>query len=276
MQIRPLLKPYRLQFGFTLLLVLTEAGLAILFPLFIGYAIDDAINCGHYGAFKLGGLGLAALLVGVTRRVFDSRFYAKVYQKLGSESITELEGQSPSLKSARLAMIRELVEFLENSLPELINNIIGLVGVVVIIATLSLKVFYGSLIITVLIFLIYWFSSKRTIRLNKASNDGFEKQVDVVAQNDKAGLQDHLKAMMKWNIRLSDLEAINFSISWIVLMAFLVSAILISMSDGIVKYGALFALIMYVFQYMENVVNLPFFYQNWLRLKEIIGRIEQK
>ena len=44
---------------------------------------------------------------------------------------------------------------------------------------------------------------------------------------------------------------------------------MISVGDGIVQYGALFALIMYVFQYMENVANLPLFYQNWLRLTEI-------
>ncbi|MEM6967438.1 MAG: hypothetical protein AAF573_21925 [Bacteroidota bacterium] len=45
--------------------------------------------------------------------------------------------------------------------------------------------------------------------------------------------------------------------------------------DGIIKYGALFSLIMYVFQYMENVINLPLFYQNWLRLQEIQARMEQ-
>ena len=79
--------------------------------------------------------------------------------------------------------------------------------------------------------------------------------------------------MMKWNIKFSDLEAKNFSLSWIALIGFLVLSIVIAVSDGMVQYGALFSLIMYVFQFMENVVNLPFFYQNWLRLKEINQRL---
>ncbi len=275
MEVKALFKKYRLTFGFTLSLVLLEAGIAILFPLFIGYAIDDALTESYNGAIQLGILGLVALIVGVGRRVFDSRFYAKVYLHIGSTTISKIEDSRSSLKAARLGMIRELVEFLENSLPELISNVIGLIGVIIIIATLNLNIFYGSIIVTIIIFLIYWITSAKTKKLNKLSNDEFEKQVDIISKNDERELNLHLKEMMKWNIKLSDLEAGNFSISWIVLISFLVTSIIIAVSDGIVKYGALFSLIMYVFQYMENVINLPLFYQNWLRLEEIKERLER-
>ncbi|MEO1261880.1 MAG: ABC transporter six-transmembrane domain-containing protein [Bacteroidota bacterium] len=275
MKVKAIFRKYRLKFGFTLFLILSEAALAILFPLFIGYAIDSAINGSNHGAILLGLLGLAALVVGVGRRVYDSRFYAKIYQDIGSRTISKMEADVPSKKTARLAMIRELVEFLENSLPELISSVIGLIGLIGIIATLSLNVFYGSLIATAIVFLIYGLTSSKTIRLNKMSNDEMEKQVDIISKNDERELNLHLKEMMKWNIKLSDLEATNFSVSWIVLIAFLVASIIISVSDGIVKYGALFSLIMYVFQYMENVLNLPLFYQNWLRLQEIKERLER-
>lgn len=275
MKLTALLKKYKGKFGFTLVLILLEAGLTLLSPLFIGFAIDDAINGKHQGAVELGLLGLSVLVVGAGRRVFDSRFYARFYQFIGSSAVSKMEDQGHSKRSARLAMIRELVEFLENSLPELISNMIGLIGVIAIIATLSLHVFYGSLMITLIIFSIYWLTSSKTIRLNKQSNDEFEKQVGIIAKNDPQDLRLHLKRMMQWNIKLSDLEALNFSVSWMVLIGFLISSILIVTGDGIVKYGAIFSLIMYVFQYMESVVNLPLFYQNWLRLKEIIRRLER-
>ena len=274
MNINTIFKPYRLKFSFTLLLIFTEAALTILFPLFIGYAIDSAIQGSYQGSLQLGGLGVVALVIGVGRRVFDSRFYARVYQDIGARVISKMEEEVPSKKSARLGMIRELVEFLENSLPELIGNVIGLIGVVAIIATLNLNVFYGSLIVTVLVFLIYGTTSAKTIRLNKSANDELEKQVTVIATKDRRRLERHLGEMMKWTVKLSDLEAINFSISWVVLIAFLVGSVMISVSDGMVKYGALFSLIMYVFQYMENVINLPLFYQNYLRLREIKARLE--
>ena len=275
MNIKTILKTYKLRFGFTLFLILLEAGLALLFPLFIGYAIDDAIDHSYQGAIQLGVLGLVAMIVGVGRRIFDSRFYAVVYQDIGARNISKLENDQASVKTARLGMIRELIEFLENALPELINSIIGLIGVVAIIATLNFKVFLGSVIVTLLIFIIYWITSGRTIRLNKSYNDEFEKQVDIISKNNTGALRTHLKNMMHWNIKLSDLEAINFSMSWVVLMTFLVGSIVISVNSGITAYGALFALIMYVFQYMESVINLPYFYQSWLRLKEILHRLAQ-
>lgn len=275
MRLSAILREHKFKFSFTLFLILLEVGIATVFPLFIGYALDDAINDSYYGATQLGVLGLAALIVGVGRRVFDSRFYAKVYQNLGTRIISGIVHKRSSLKAARLAMIRELIEFLENSLPELINNIFGLFGVIAIIATLNLNIFYSSLIVTLIIFLVYRLTSSKTIQFNKSSNDELEKQIDTINKNDESELNHHLKEMMRWNIKLSDLEAGNFSISWIVLLLFLVGSILIAVSDGIVKYGVLFSLIMYVFQYMENVVNIPLFYQNWLRLQEIKTRLSQ-
>ncbi|MDT7831318.1 ABC transporter six-transmembrane domain-containing protein [Flavobacteriaceae bacterium S356] len=274
MNIRAILKQYRPRFVFTFLLLLLESGINILFPLFIGYAIDNAINGSYTGALYLGGLSISALVVGVIRRVFDSRFYAKVYQNIGLKADVKIQDKPSSVRAARLSMIGELVEFLENSLPELINTVIGFIGVIVIMATLNMAVFYSSVMVSLLIFLVYWLSSKKTIAFNKSSNDEFEKQVIIIATNDKKLLSHHLKEMMKWNIKLSDLEALNFSISWIALSIFLVASIVISIHSGILKYGLLLSLVMYVFQYMESVINLPFFYQSWLRLREIKTRIE--
>ena len=274
MEAKAIFKKYQLKFSFTLFLILLEAALALLFPLFIGFAIDSAINGSYHGAIQLGLLGMVALVVGIGRRVFDSRFYANVYEDMGTTTISKMDANLSSKKVAHLSMIRELIEFLENTMPELVGTTIGLIGVIGIMATLNLTVFYGSLIAGVLVFFIYWWTSSKTTQLNKASNDEFEKQVAIISKNDGQALKIHLGQMMKWNIKLSDLEAVNFSISWIVLIGFLVSSIVIVASDGIIQYGALFALMMYVFQFMENVINLPLFYQNWLRLREIIHRLE--
>ena len=275
MQIKLLLKQYKFRFALTLLLILAEAGIMLLFPLFIGKAIDGVIHDSRLGVFELGGLGLALLIIGVGRRVFDSRFYGKIYEAMGVRLVTQIKDDQPSVKTARLGMMREFFEFLENELPELINNIIGLVGVVFILFSLNIKVFYGSLTVTIIIFLVYWLTSKKTTGYNEAYNNEMERQVDVLAENDRNALKKHLKNMVKWNIKLSDLEAFNFSVSWVVALSFLVVAIIVSIDDGVAQYGALFALVMYVFQYIENVLSLPLFYQNWLRLQEIMDRLRE-
>ena len=273
MQIKSLFKEYKFRFLLTIVLILAEAGIMLLFPLFIGDAIDGVINESRLGVFQLGGLGLVLLIVGVGRRVFDSRFYGKIYEATGEKMVSRMKYNQSSVKTARLSMMREFFEFLENTLPELINNIIGLVGVVLILFSLNIKVFYGSLVVTTVIFLVYWLTSKKTMDYNEESNNEMERQVDVLAKNDQNVLKNHLKQTVKWNIKLSDLEAFNFSVSWVVALAFLVVAIIVSVGDGVLQYGALFALVMYVFQYIENVLSLPLFYQNWLRLQEIMVRL---
>ncbi len=265
---------YNYRFLLTIGLILLEAGILILFPLFIGNAIDGAIHNESSGAVQLGVLGFSLLIIGAGRRMFDSRFYALVYQNMGIDIIRRLKDKDASIKTARLDMIKELMEFLENSLPQLINNVIGLVGIIAILATLNLNVFYGSLVVTFIIFFIYWLGRKKTIRYNERTNNELERQVDVVSQNLENELSTHLKEMAKWNIKLSDLEVMNFSFSWMVAVVFLVVSIITSVGDGVVQYGALFALVMYVFQYIENVITLPLFYQNWLRLHEIFFRLK--
>lgn len=275
MKIRDILSPYKWKFCFTLSLILLEAALDVLFPLAIGLAIDGAVTGEYRGTMLLVLLGLASLLIGAGRRFFDSRFYAAVYRKLGGEIIAKIKPNATSLKTARLGMIGEGVEFLENILPALIHASIGLIGIMIMIAALNLSVFWGCVVATLLVFLLYYLTRNKTIFFNEQYNNELERQVDIINQNDKGQLTQHLQRVMKWNIKLSDLEMVNFSVSWFVLLAFLVGAIVIATSSAVVEYGILFSLIMYVFQYMESVIALPHFYQNWLRLAEIKGRLEE-
>lgn len=275
MRLKNIFLEFKWKFAFTLFLVTAEALIALLIPLFIGFAIGGVLKGNHTGAFQLGALGGAIILIGGGRRFFDSRFYAQVFQKYGAQAVQKVSDGFPSVKTARLGMLKEVVEFLENSLPELITNVLGLVGVVIIIAGLNTQVFIGGLVVTFLVFLIYFLTSKRTMHLNAQYNDELERQVDVIATNDATQLDAHLKGIMKWNIKLSDLEMVNFSISWLIMMSFLVTSIILSVQGDVADYGALFALVMYVFQYIENVATLPFFYQSWLRLSEIRERLEK-
>ena len=274
MTLSEIVKTYPWKFCLTSSLVLLDSILGILFPLFIGFAIDYAIAGSYKGAVQLGTLGIVSLIIGSGRRFFDSRFYADVYTNFGLKAVEVVDVKEESKRTARLSMLRELVEFMENSLPVLVDNIIGLIGVIIIISFLSVKIFVGTLLVSLIVFMIYVISSKRTLGYNEGYNDELEKQVDAIA-NKNNELSNHLRAMMNWNIKLSDLETLNFSVSWLFLLGFLVLSIVIAISDGITQYGTLFALVMYVFQYIGSVVNLPLFYQQWLRLSEITERLKR-
>ena len=267
-----LLKRFAGRFALTLSLVVLEAAGWILFPLVIGRAIDSVLASSARGLYELAILGIVTMGIAVVRRLVDSRAYAGIYATLGEEMAEEAEGTSTSTRTARLGMLREIVEFFENSLPELINSLLGIGGTILIVAALNFPVFLGCLAAAAATVILYALTGSLTTRYNQGLNDEHERQVDAVDSGDSARLGEHLRAMMRWNIRLSDLEAANFGINWVFMIALLVFAVGAAV-QATAEYGAIFALVMYVFQFMESMMMLPFFYQQWLRLREISGRL---
>jgi hypothetical protein len=267
-----LLKRFAGRFALTLLLVVLEAAGWILFPLVIGRAIDSVLADSARGLYELAILGVVTMGIAVVRRLLDSRAYGGIYATLGEEMAETAGDTSTSTRTARLGMLREMVEFFENSMPELINSVLGLVGTVVIVATLNFQVFLGCLAAAAATVTLYALTGRLTIRYNQGLNDQHERQVDAVGSGDPGRLGEHLRAMMRWNIRLSDLEAANYGINWVFMIALLVFAVSAAVTEA-PEYGAVFALVMYVFQFMESVMLLPLFYQQWLRLREISGRL---
>ncbi|MCG8377288.1 MAG: ABC transporter six-transmembrane domain-containing protein [Chlorobiales bacterium] len=273
MLIKQVIKPYRGRLSLTLLLIIVEALLGILFPLFIGKAIDGIINQELMYFWQLAVLGLLLIIIGGSRRLFDSRFYAKVYVRLSRATINKMESSDNSIKTARLNMLAEMVNFAENQLPEIIQHSIGLVAVASIIGFLNFQIFIGALICGFIVLGLYLLSSKKTLRYNAEFNNELESQVNVIDSKRQSALKLHLLKLMKWNIRLSDLETINYSGSWIIMLVLLMASIYVSVSGDNIQYGALLASIMYVYQFIESMVSLPLYYQQWLRLYEITDRI---
>ncbi len=275
MLIKGIIKRYRWQLIFTFSLILSEALLGILFPLFIGRAIGDVLNKELTGLWLLGILGFLLVIIGGFRRMYDSRLYARVYTQLSSATLNRMPKDEHSTKTARLSMLSEMVKFAEFQLPDIIQHSIGLIGVMAIIAFLNLNIFFGALLSGALVIGLYLLSGKKTFLFNQAYNNELEEQVNVISQNRQSELKLHLLKLMRWNIKLSDVETINYSFSWLFMLLLLLAAIALSAWNGNIEYGALFALIMYVYQYIESMVSLPLYYQQWLRLTEITQRIQK-
>ena len=269
-----LLKRFAGRIALTLLLIVLESAGWILFPLVIGRAIDGVLADSWQGLYELAVLGIAAMAIAILRRIVDSRAYARIYAKLGEELVAGQSESSTSTMTARLGMLREIVEFLENSLPELITSVLQLAGVILILSTLNLPIFGGCVVVIGVTVAIYVLTGRLTTRFNRSYNDQYEQQVDAVESGDAARVGRHIRDMMRWNIKLSDLEAANFGIIWLLMIALLVFSIGAAAGD-IVEYGKVFAIVMYVFQFMEAVMSLPLYYQQWLRLREISGRLTE-
>lgn len=275
--ITSLVSRFKGKVSLTLLLVLAEAILGLLFPLFIGYAINDLLVEKFTGIYLLGGLGILSLIVGSGRRFYDTRIYSQIYIRISEEMVAKEQARESSLSkiSARASLLTEFVEFLENSMPMILESIISVVGILVIIFTLNLTVFWASIGLFILMVVIYLLSGKLNYRFNEGYNNEIENQVTALTSQDLGIIRKHLKAVTIWNIKLSDLETWNYAAIWLGIIAVLLVTPLVVIGSGVINYGRVFSILMYVFQYTESLLMLPYFIQQIIRLQEISARLQK-
>lgn len=171
-------------------------------------------------------------------------------------------------------MLKELVEFLENQLPELMNSVIGLVGTVVILYALDRQIFLGCLAVLLLITLVFWATGKLTTTLNHHYNNAMEAQVTAIEQRGIQPIRGFMASLMRWNIKLSDLETLIFGIIWLGMTLLIVFSVVEAVGEVAIKAGAVMAIVMYVFQFAEGAGMLPLYFQQFLRLQEISKRLK--
>ncbi|MEC8428992.1 MAG: ABC transporter six-transmembrane domain-containing protein, partial [Pseudomonadota bacterium] len=255
----------------TLLVVVIESLLSILSPLLIGLAINDLLEDSYQGIYTLAAMGAVSLLIGSLRRFYDTRVYSGIYRTIAGDMVDseQRKGSNVSAISARTGLINEFVEFMENSMPEVVGAFVGLVGILVIIAGLNLQVFLACLALLVLILVTYSLTGRLNYRLNAGYNDQLERQVAELQSGKRQRIAAHFKQLMHWNIKLSDLETLNYFVIFVGVIALLLFTPITVIDSGVLKYGLIFAILMYVFDYTENLLGMPIYIQQLIRLKEI-------
>ena len=274
--IRTLLSRFKRRVYLTWLLVLLEGGAYLLIPLVIGRAIDGLLAKSYFGISSLAGLCCFMLVVGAARRLYDTRAYAIIFKTVSTEMVAKEKGRDTptSTISARARLFHEFIDFLEHSIPEISHNFINLLGTLVIIATLNLKILAVCLTSGLFAILIYLLSGPKIYQLNKGENDELERQVTCLEKGTPRQLHDHFSKLMRWKIKLSDLETINFSGVWLGLSAVLVASVILLGDSNGSGVGSAISVIMYVFGFIESTVVFPLYYQQLVRLREISGRFE--
>ncbi|WP_426573811.1 ABC transporter six-transmembrane domain-containing protein [Aquihabitans sp. McL0605] len=268
-----MLQGYRARVGLSLFLVVAEAAGAVVVPFVLGLALTDYADGSNRGLILLAATGLVTMVFATVRRLHDVRLYSQIYQRAGETAFAQEAGLSE--KTARLNMLREVVDFLEHSMPALVGSISGYIGTLVFLALLSVPVLIGALVMSALIVLIYAASSRRTVAFNRGYNDEYERQVDVLGRNDSTLTRRHIGLMNSWTIKLSDVDTINFALSLTLTVALQVFAIVSSTRQGMDE-GTLLSVVLYVFEVSAAASYLPASWQEYLRLRDILQRLNNQ
>lgn len=262
---------YRLKISGTLSLLTVERLLGVAVPFVLGVAINDLIDGSFRGIWWLLGLEVVALLIGTGRRLYDTRVYAGIYSDVAGETAQKTH-LSVSRRAARLGLARELVDFFEWELPELLAALVGIAGALTMLIYLLPTVGGLSLIVGLLVGIIFVISRGRMFSLNKALNNELERQVTMLEAEREFSRVRHLSRLARWRIHLSDLEATNFAIAELLLSALIIGSVVITVRAGL-SVGEIFAVLTYLIGVAENMIVLPWTYQQSIRAREIGGRI---
>ena len=274
LSLRGLLRRYWKRAVFTWGLVIADGLLLLLFPLLIGRAVEGMIGGSFRGLLELGVFSLLILVTGSARRFYDTRVYSEIYREVSGELVQRetARGKDVSTVAARARLLTEFVEFLENSLPDILIHLISLFGTLVILAIIDLRVFGVCLVGGLVTGGIYAFSEKRILWLNRGQNDELERQVSAIDSRVSSLVDAHFRRLLRCYIRLSDLVSVNYAFVWLVQAAVMLASIVIVAREA-AGYGTVIAVGMYVFELMESVMTFPLYFQQLLRLREIGERL---
>lgn len=263
------------QISGTFALLTVENVLGVAEPLVLGIAINRLVEQDWTGLAWLAALELTFIIVGIVRRMYDTRVYTRIYAKVGSDLVAreQAKGSPITQVNARADLIKEVVDFFEQILPLSLTAGFTLIGSLVMIAFLDFRVFVVATVATVLTGLVFWVASKRIHTLNKALNNQYERQIEVFERMRASSRDRHFRRLAMWQVRLSDLESLNFGLTYL----FLIAAMLFGIYDAVTRLdapiGTVFALMTYLFQFVQSVVALPITYQQGIRTPEITQRV---
>lgn len=243
----------------------------VVIPFVLGRALDDLLAGTYRWLIVLASIGVATMLLGTIRRIHDVRLYSRIYEEAGTATLGRDAGLSAN--TARLNMLREVVDFLEWSLPDLMAGLVAFIGTLVFLAQLSVPVFLAALVMAAVIIAVYAATTGRTMRFNREYNDEYERQVDVLKRNDLVHARSHIGLLNRWNIRLSDVDTINFAVSLTLTVALQVFAIIYSVRVSM-DTGVVLSVVLYVFDFSATAAMLPDSWQQYLRLRDITARIQ--
>ncbi|WDE08057.1 hypothetical protein SG34_014850 [Thalassomonas viridans] len=256
----------------TWLLVVLENILLALVPLYIGFAIDDLLAGEINKLMHMAGLLVLLTLFSVLRRIYDTRTYGDIKVSLGMAVDDRNDKQPVSVRNARQDMARELVDFLEHELPQLMTAVIQILVTLVVLSSFHWHLAGSALALTLTMLFIYALFDKRFYLLNGELNSQMEKQVEILKTGSRP-LLAHLRRLKKYEVKLSDTEAVVYGLIFLLVCAFVVTNLWQAAGLMELSSGKIFSIVSYSWEYAEAAILLPVSLQTWSRLKNITQRL---
>ena len=271
------MQKHRIQLLLTYSLFSLEMLGSLLRPFFLGVAVNDLIKGSYHGLITLSIVHVLWLIIGTIRHMVDTRTYSAIYTSLVTQFLSRRYGKSEVSKlSAHSTLAREFVDFLEFDLGYVIEALYSIVG------SLVLLYFYDAAVVGICFTLllpvmaISYFYGKKMKRLTRLKNDELEKQVNIISEGNREVIKRHYDKLRKWQVKISDKEALNFGVIEIMVMVVIAASLLIStkLFGTAMLAGNIIGMYTYILKFVSGMDTIPYTVQRLTSLNDITRRIE--
>jgi ABC-type multidrug transport system fused ATPase/permease subunit len=266
---------YRL--GITYILFTLEMLGNLLKPYFLGEAVNDLLRGGYQMLFVFLGVHLFWLIVGTLRMLYDTRTYTQIYNKLITQFLAKQKSkENVSKMSALSTLSREYTDFLEFDLIYILEAVYNIIGSLFLIYFYDKQVIVVCVILLFPVMLVSRFYGRKMSELTEKKNDELEKQVEVIATFDPSVIKTHYDLLRKWQIKISDQQAISFGIMETFVMVLLGVALILSTKYNAqtLNAGEIIGFYFYILRFTTGLDTIPYITEKYATLKDITERIK--
>ncbi len=259
----------------TMMLVIAENVVYLLYPLLAGFAINAIMHGNALHGLFYAGLVMIMWLIGAARRTMDTRTFARIYAGLAVPVILAQreEAHSHSAIAARVTLSRQFVDFFETHLPMLITSAASMCGAVVML--LTIEPWAGLACLTVLLLFAGFLPgyTRKNESLIGRMNDRLEREVGFVSTAGEQKLNRHYHFLAQVRIRLSDREAIGYlSIGIASALLFGITISVMALKGGM-SAGHIYSVMTYLWMFAMSLDDGPSLLEKYSQLKEIGKRV---
>ncbi|GMA14162.1 hypothetical protein E5F05_02985 (plasmid) [Deinococcus metallilatus] len=277
-----LYRAYRPRILFTYALTLLENLFNLLYPFATGRAIDGLLRGSFLGLALFAGIWLAHSVTGVIRQRFDTRTFTRIYGEVAARVVLgqARQGRPTSQIVARSALAREFVDFFERDVPAVIGALVGFAGSLAMLLGYDRLTGLVCLALLLPVGLVSRRFARRALALHRGLNDELEREVDVLGRPGGGAVREHYRRLATWRVRLSDVEATGWGVLELFLIALAGFVIVRAVRLPGAQPGTIYAVIAYLWTYLDSLAGVPALGQQLARLRDIgqrlHGAVEQR
>ena len=248
------------------------------YPTLTGRAVDQLLQRRYEGLAWLVGVWLLHLVLSFTRQRLDTRVFMGLYAAVASHMVgaQQAGGQALSTVSARVDMVRDVVGFFEKEVPMVLHNLLAVVGSLTMLFVYDRDAGFIAMAVLLPMGVVnawYW---RRAVRLNQGIHNQIEREVQDIASASPFRVRRHFLLLRRWSIKLSDAESWTWAVTELALMGALVWILVDFTQSPAFTAGAVYAVLAYVYDYLEGLNQVPTVVNSLARLKDVRRRLAEE